>query len=148
VPRPSNSVKTKKISLGLRKSPEKFFCELAPTGPSLDPIRSPESGVDTRSPPASADTTSYFESRVLTRREEHIMEYDRFTLERRCMTLKEWKKYLTPNHITAVAENTRNYNGPLTRMEVFDMIVQYEGGIASGTDIRMLLYEVYGLNLI
>jgi len=75
------------------------------------------------------------------------MEYDRITLEIRCMTLDEWKKYLTPDHVTAVAENTRNYNGPLTRRDVFDMIVRYEGGIASGTEIRALLEEVYGLSL-
>jgi len=71
VPRASNSVKTKKIFL-VPKSQENFFDELAPLGPSLDPIRSPEDGVDTRSARPSAATTSYFGHRALARREERF----------------------------------------------------------------------------
>jgi len=49
-------------------------------GPSLDTIRSPEGGDDTRSARPSAATTSYFGDRVLTRRKEHTMNEYRIRL--------------------------------------------------------------------
>jgi len=105
----------------LRKSPEKFFCELAPTGPSLDPIRSPESGVDTRSPPASAATTSYFESRVLARREER---FNMLTQER-CEELM----WLWENETNE--EETQEWRDELNSEEQ-ELVDKWDNGFESG----------------
>ncbi len=49
-------------------------------------------------------------------------------------TRREWEEVLLPSEYEALEAHTREINEdyPLTPSEVFDMIVQYKGGIASG----------------
>ena len=59
-------------------------------------------------------------------------------------TLREWKKQLSPKYREALEEMTwPNDDAVYTATEVLDMIVEYEGGVATGFDIRRLLHEVY-----
>jgi hypothetical protein len=47
-----------------------------------------------------------------------------------------------------ILEDTKNENGlPITPNEVLDAIVEYEGGIASGYQIRSIISRVYGVEL-
>ncbi len=64
-------------------------------------------------------------------------------------TRREWEEILLPSEYEALEAHTREINEdyPLTPSEVFDMIVQYKGGIASGYQIRSIISRVYGIEL-
>lgn len=61
----------------------------------------------------------------------------------------EWEEVLNPSEYEALKEMFSNIkdNVHLTPNEVFDAIVEYEGGIASGYTIRSIISRVYGIEL-
>ena len=64
-------------------------------------------------------------------------------------TKAEWMARLRNRYAVALAELTPSYelDDQLSAGEVLDAIVDYEGGIASGYQIRSLVEEVYGIEL-
>lgn len=64
-------------------------------------------------------------------------------------TKKEWEEILLPSEYKALEEHIIYIpdNCHLTSSEVFDMIVDYQGGIASGFQIRGIINRVYGVDL-
>lgn len=64
-------------------------------------------------------------------------------------TKREWKEILLPSEYEALKEHIiyipENCN--LSANEVFDMIVDYQGGIASGYQIKSIISRVYGIEL-
>lgn len=64
-------------------------------------------------------------------------------------TFAAWKKVLLPKEAEAVEERRNATDSDiLYAKEVFDDIVEYEGGIATGYDIRGIVRRVYGVDLI
>lgn len=60
-----------------------------------------------------------------------------------------WKKVLLPKEAEAVEEMLDHANSEiLYAHEVFDAIVAYEGGMATGYEIRGIVRRVYGVDLI
>lgn len=61
---------------------------------------------------------------------------------------KEWEEILLPNEYEAL--NGGIYIAPewvMTSEEVFDAIIDYKGGMASGYEIRSIISRVYGVEL-
>ena len=65
------------------------------------------------------------------------------------MTMHEWEEELSPSEFEALQEKMTSINDglPITPNEVLDAIVEYEGGIASGYQIRSIISRVYGVEL-
>lgn len=62
-------------------------------------------------------------------------------------TVKEYKERLNPRYAEALDECCRNDGTPLSPREALDIIVRYEGGIASGYEITCLIAQIWGTQL-
>lgn len=63
-------------------------------------------------------------------------------------SVRDWKQLLTPREVEAL-EDYWPYGDAavLPAAEVLDAIVQYEGGLASGYQVRRTVERVYGVKL-
>lgn len=69
-------------------------------------------------------------------------------INRRVKTLERWEEILFPAEIEALHDYNHNDPcEPLTPNEVLDIIVEWNGGIASGYQIRSIISRVYGVEL-
>ncbi len=69
-------------------------------------------------------------------------------VNRKAKTLGRWEEILLPNEIEALHDlNHVNPEEVLTPNEVLDIIVQWDGGVAEGYQIRSLISRVYGVEL-
>lgn len=59
-------------------------------------------------------------------------------------TVKEWKARLRPRYVEALEESNFEDTECLSPREVLNVIVDYEGGIASGYEIVCLVNEIWG----
>lgn len=69
-------------------------------------------------------------------------------IENNAKTLKSWEEELLPIEMEALHD--RYHNDPtelLTPNEVFECIVEWNGGIASAYHIKRLINRVYGIEL-
>lgn len=57
-----------------------------------------------------------------------------------------WKQVLSRRSLEAFEDEMAD-GTPWSADEVFDYIVRYEGGLASGHDVRRLVQEVYSVEL-
>lgn len=66
-------------------------------------------------------------------------------------TLKEWKSHLNTRSLEALVEVAEQENWPdelpFSANEILDLVVTYEGGVATGTEIRALVAEIYSVSL-
>lgn len=63
-------------------------------------------------------------------------------------TVKEWEEDLNPSEVEALHDNvSKDPNDKISANEVLDAIVDWEGGIASGYQIRSIVSRVYGVEL-
>lgn len=62
-------------------------------------------------------------------------------------SLSQWKEILPPCDCEALDEYFHDDQMELDSPSVLDAIVSYEGGIASGYEVRQLVDRVYGINL-
>lgn len=70
------------------------------------------------------------------------------TINRQAKTLARWEELLVPLEIEALHDNYHtNPEETLTPDEVLDIIVEWEGGIASGYHVRSVISRVYGVEL-
>lgn len=63
------------------------------------------------------------------------------------MSLSQWKEVLLPCDCEALDEYFHDDQMKLDSPSVLDAIVSYEGGIASGYEVRKLVNRVYGIDL-
>lgn len=70
------------------------------------------------------------------------------TINRQAKTVGRWEEILMPIEVEALHE-TRHTNPEeaLTPDEVLDIIVEWNGGIASGYHVRSIISRVYGVEL-
>lgn len=70
------------------------------------------------------------------------------TINRQAKTLAHWEELLMPTEVEAL-HDTRHINPEevLTPNEILDIIVEWNGGIASGYEIRNIISRVYGMEL-
>lgn len=59
-------------------------------------------------------------------------------------TVKEWETRLRPQYAEALKESNFEDTECLSPREVLDVIVNYEGGIASGYEIVCMVNEIWG----
>ncbi len=59
-------------------------------------------------------------------------------------TVKEWKARLRPRFVEALEANNFEDTECLSPREVLDIIVRYEGGVASGYHIVCMINEIWG----
>lgn len=70
------------------------------------------------------------------------------TINRRAKTLARWEEILVPLEIEALHDTYHtNPEEALTPDEVLDIIVEWNGGIASGYHVRSIISRVYGVEL-
>jgi hypothetical protein len=63
-------------------------------------------------------------------------------------TLKQWEEILMPAEVQALHDTYHtNPEEALTANEVLDIIVEWNGGIATGYHIRRIISRVYGKEL-
>ena len=62
-------------------------------------------------------------------------------------TVKEYKERLCPKYAEALDSCCRNDDVPLSPREALDIIVRYEGGIATGYEINCLVTQIWGVRL-
>lgn len=69
-------------------------------------------------------------------------------VSRRAKTLAHWEEILMPLEIEALHDTCHtNPEEVLTPNEVLDIIVEWEGGIASGYHVRSIISRVYDVEL-
>lgn len=70
------------------------------------------------------------------------------TINRRAKTVGRWEEILMPTEVEAL-HDTRHTNPEeaLTPDEVLDIIIEWNGGIASGYHVRSIISRVYGVEL-
>lgn len=70
------------------------------------------------------------------------------TINRRAKTVRRWEEILMPTEVEAL-HDTRHTNPEeaLTPDEVLDIIIEWNGGIASGYHVRSIISRVYGVEL-
>ena len=64
-------------------------------------------------------------------------------------TLAEWNEILTPDQFEALTEGCRakgTTQMELTSNEVLEIIVTWNGGIATADEVRRLISRVYGIS--
>ena len=62
--------------------------------------------------------------------------------------LSQWEEILMPSEIEALHDNHITAPGEkLTANEVLDIIIEWEGGIATGYQLRSIVSRVYGIEL-
>ena len=70
------------------------------------------------------------------------------TINRRAKTVGRWEEILMPNEVEALHDTYHiNPEEALTPDEVLDIIVEWNGGIASGYHVRSIISRVYGVEL-
>ncbi len=62
------------------------------------------------------------------------------------MSLSQWKEILLPSDCEALDEYFHDDQMELDSPSVLDVFVSYEGGIASGYEVRLLVDRVYGID--
>lgn len=66
----------------------------------------------------------------------------------RTMTLRQWEEELMPREVMALHDTYHtNPEETLTANEVLDIIVEWQGGLASGYHVRSVISRVYGKEL-
>ena len=69
-------------------------------------------------------------------------------INRKAKTVGRWEEILTPLEIEALHDTYHtNPEEALTPDEVLDIIVEWNGGIASGYHVRSIISRVYGVEL-
>lgn len=66
---------------------------------------------------------------------------------RQSMTMKEWEAHLFPREIEALEDYCFLPDEHISPRKVFDTIVRWNGGFASGFEVRSLINRVYGIDL-
>lgn len=70
------------------------------------------------------------------------------TINRRAKTVGRWEEILMPLEVEALHDTYHtNPEEALTPDEVLDIIVEWEGGIASGYHVRSIISRVYDVEL-
>lgn len=69
-------------------------------------------------------------------------------INRTAKILEQWKEILMPQEVEAL-HDTHHINPEeiLTPDEVLDIIVEWNGGIANGYQVRSIISRVYGVEL-
>lgn len=63
-------------------------------------------------------------------------------------TVKEWEEDLNLTEVEALHDNvSKDPNDRISANEVLDAIVDWEGGLASGYQVRSIISRVYGVEL-
>ena len=69
-------------------------------------------------------------------------------INRKAKTLALWEEILMPLEIEALHDTCHiNPEEVLTPNEILDIIVEWNGGIASGYQVRSIISRVYGVEL-
>ena len=70
------------------------------------------------------------------------------TINRQAKTLARWEEILMPREVEALHDTYHtNPEEALTPNEVLDIIMEWNGGIASGYHVRSVISRVYGVEL-
>ena len=70
------------------------------------------------------------------------------TINRQAKTLARWEEILMPIEVEALHDTYHtNPAEALTPNEVLDIIIEWNGGIASGYHVRSVISRVYGVEL-
>lgn len=70
------------------------------------------------------------------------------TINRQAKTLARWEEILMPIEVEALHDTYHtNPEETLTPNEVLDIIIEWNGGIASGYHVRSVISRVYGVEL-
>ena len=70
------------------------------------------------------------------------------TINRQAKTLARWEEILMPIEVEALHDTYHtNPEEALTPNEVLDIIMEWNGGIASGYHVRSVISRVYGVEL-
>ena len=70
------------------------------------------------------------------------------TINRQAKTLARWEEILMPIEVEALHDTYHtNPEETLTPNEVLDIIMEWNGGIASGYHVRSVISRVYGVEL-
>ena len=62
-------------------------------------------------------------------------------------TLGEWEEQLTPYEMQCLRDMGMNEETPYSAHEVMDNIIRYNGGMASGWEVRALIRSVFDIEL-
>ena len=69
-------------------------------------------------------------------------------INRQAKTLARWEEILMPIEVEALHDTYHtNPEETLTPNEVLDIIIEWNGGIASGYHVRSVISRVYGVEL-
>lgn len=69
-------------------------------------------------------------------------------INRQAKTVGRWEEILMPDEVEALHDTYHtNPEEALTPDEVLDIIVEWNGGIASGYHVRSIISRVYGVEL-
>ena len=140
------------ITVG-RQGPQKFFqvpksLENFLLSAPLQPLTANSdcaNGGQPKSPrPISAGRHVFILEPGAPRRKEHNIE----KINRQAKTVGCWEEILVPIEVEALHDTYHtNPEEVLTPNEVLDIIVEWNGGIASGYHIRSIISRVYGVEL-
>ena len=140
------------ITVG-RQGPQKFFqvpksLEKFLLSAPLQPLTANSDcahGGQPKSPrPISAGRHVFILEPGAPRRKEHNIE----KINRQAKTVGCWEEILVPIEVEALHDTYHtNPEEVLTPNEVLDIIVEWNGGIASGYHIRSIISRVYGVEL-
>ena len=140
------------ITVG-RQGPQKFFqvpksLENFLLSAPLQPLTANSDcahGGQPKSPrPISAGRHVFILEPGAPRRKEHNIE----KINRQAKTVGCWEEILVPIEVEALHDTYHtNPEEVLTPNEVLDIIVEWNGGIASGYHIRSIISRVYGVEL-
>ena len=132
------SVKTKKFFLGCEE-PRKIFLRVGPLGQVLTLYKRPVCCIDTQ--PAGLCFTTF-------ELWEPGADPERGGLT---MTLNDWKDVLLRQEVEALEDfgyTVERYGDrEISRDEVFETIVEWNGGLASAGHIKRVIGRVYGVKL-
>lgn len=62
-------------------------------------------------------------------------------------TWKEWRESLSAKSLEAFEDVCWSPEERLSANEILDHVVRYQGGVATGAEIRVLVAEIYGISL-
>lgn len=68
-------------------------------------------------------------------------------MKNRCMKFEEWKKILMPSEIEALEDYGHKAKDNICASDVFETIVDWNGGIATAYHIKSIVSRVYGVEL-
>lgn len=65
----------------------------------------------------------------------------------KCLRFEEWKEFLMPAEIEALEDYGHKNRDTICANEVFETIVEWNGGIATAYHIKSIISRVYGVEL-